>query len=88
MIIDIHSESVPKTAENFLELCEMKYYNGVVFHRLIPNFMIQGGDPSGTGKGGESYFGGKFQDEFHQKLLHIGRGVLSMANSGENTNGS
>eukprot|EP00347_Sterkiella_histriomuscorum_P002172 403369189 len=88
MIIEIHCDRVPKTGENFLELCENKYFKGTKFHRLIKGFMIQGGDPDGTGRGGKSYFGEKFEDEFHPSIPHMGRGVLSMANSGENTNGS
>jgi len=81
---------VPKTAENFLELCESGYYTNTKFHRLIPGFMIQGGDPESTGKGGKAYFTGqpKFEDEFHPKLSHDQRGVLAMANSGPNSNGS
>mmetsp|Transcript_17872 Transcript_17872/g.24772 ORF Transcript_17872/g.24772 Transcript_17872/m.24772 type:complete len:90 (+) Transcript_17872:1052-1321(+) len=86
--LEIHCEKVPKTAENFIELCEHKYYNGLSFHRLIKDFMIQGGDPDGTGKGGMSYFGKKFEDEFHSDLAHVGRGILAMANSGPKTNGS
>lgn len=88
MKVEIACNLVPKTGENFIELCEHKYYNGVLFHRLIKNFMIQGGDPDGTGRGGQSYFGSKFEDEFHPSLAHQGRGILSMANSGLNTNGS
>lgn len=81
---------MPKTAENFLELCESGYYTKTKFHRLIPGFMIQGGDPEGSGKGGKSYFSeqSKFEDEFHPKLMHNERGVLSMANAGPNSNGS
>ena len=92
--ITVHCDKVPKTAENFLELCESKYYEGTKFHRLIPGFMVQGGDPEGTGKGGSAYFdsselkNGAFRDEFHPSLLHSKRGVLSMANSGPHTNRS
>ena len=88
IMINLHCDFVPKTWENFIELCESGYYNKTIFHRLIPNFMIQGGDPTGTGTGGMSYFGKNFEDEFHTKLSHSKRGVVSMANSGANTNGS
>jgi cyclophilin family peptidyl-prolyl cis-trans isomerase len=84
----IHANFVPRTSENFLELCEKGYYNGTKFHRLVKDFMIQGGDPTGTGKGGESIFGGKFEDEFHSKIRHDKPGILSMANSGPDTNAS
>ena len=90
----IHADRVTKTAENFLELCESKYYEGTKFHRLIPGFMVQGGDPEGTGKGGKPYFdaselkNGAFADEFHPKLVHTARGKFSMANSGPHTNKS
>lgn len=86
--IQIHCDLVPKTSENFLELCENGYYDGIIFHRLVKNFVIQGGDPTGTGKAGSSYYGKPFEDEFNAKLTHKGRGVLSMANSGKNTNSS
>ncbi|KAF4402035.1 hypothetical protein G4B88_017547 [Cannabis sativa] len=86
--IELHCDITPRTCENFLTLCERGYYNGVAFHRNIRNFMIQGGDPTGTGKGGESIWGQPFKDEVNSKLLHSGRGVLSMANSGPHTNGS
>lgn len=86
--IELHCDITPRTCENFLTLCERGYYNGVVFHRSIRNFMIQGGDPTGTGKGGESIWGKPFKDEVNSKLLHSGRGVVSMANSGPHTNGS
>ena len=86
--LQLECDLVPKTCENFLELCESNYYDNVIFHRLIKNFMIQGGDPTGTGKGGQSIFLKPFEDEFHTKLTHKGRGVVAMANSGKNTNGS
>ncbi len=85
--IRFFSQEVPKTVENFLLLCERGYYNGVTFHRVINDFMIQGGDPLGTGTGGESAWGGKFEDEFSSRLYHF-RGAVSMANSGMDTNGS
>ncbi|MGO2940084.1 MAG: peptidylprolyl isomerase [Pseudolactococcus laudensis] len=77
----------PKTVKNFVELAEKGYYNGVIFHRIIRDFMIQGGDPTGTGMGGESIYGEKFEDEFSENVFNI-RGALSMANAGPNTNGS
>ncbi|KAF6032461.1 PPIL2 [Bugula neritina] len=86
--VELHCDAVPKTCENFLLLCQRGYYNGTHFHRSIRNFMIQGGDPTGTGKGGDSAWGGAFSDEFKPNLIHAGRGVLSMANSGTNTNKS
>eukprot|EP00002_Diphylleia_rotans_P017413 TRINITY_DN3382_c0_g1_i1.p1 TRINITY_DN3382_c0_g1~~TRINITY_DN3382_c0_g1_i1.p1 ORF type:complete len:143 (+),score=36.46 TRINITY_DN3382_c0_g1_i1:252-680(+) len=79
---------MPKAAENFLALCASGYYDGTTFHRNIKGFMIQGGDPTGTGKGGQSIWGGKFEDKFHPNLKHNVRGIISMANSGANTNGS
>ena len=80
-------EAAPKAVENFKTHAKDGYYDGLTFHRVIADFMIQGGDPSGTGTGGESIWGTPFEDEFDQKLLNI-TGALSMANSGENTNGS
>lgn len=65
-----------------------RYYDNTIFHRVIKDFMVQGGDPTGTGRGGESSFGGKFEDEIRRDLKHTGAGVVSMANSGPNTNGS
>jgi cyclophilin family peptidyl-prolyl cis-trans isomerase len=86
--IELFADQTPKTVENFVGLSEKGYYNGVIFHRVIENFMIQGGDPTGTGRGGESFWGGKFADEFVSSLRHNGPGILSMANAGPNTNGS
>ncbi|OJD14147.1 peptidyl-prolyl cis-trans isomerase-like 1 [Emergomyces pasteurianus Ep9510] len=77
-----------QTCKNFATLAQRGYYNDVIFHRIIPNFMIQGGDPTGTGRGGSSIYGEKFQDEISPALKHTGAGILSMANSGPNTNGS
>lgn len=85
--IQLFPEYAPKTVENFVGLIEKSYYDGLIFHRIIPDFMIQGGDPTGTGRGGESLWGGKFEDEFSPNLSNI-RGALSMANAGPNTNGS
>ena len=86
--IELFAEQTPKTVENFVGLSEKGYYNGVIFHRVIKNFMIQGGDPTGTGRGGASFWGGKFEDEFVSDLKHDTPGMLSMANAGPNTNGS
>lgn len=85
--IKLFPADAPKTVENFRLLAEKGYYDGLIFHRVINDFMIQGGDPTGTGMGGESAWGGSFDDEFSPKLQNI-RGALSMANSGPNTNGS
>lgn len=86
--IQLFVDKTPKTVENFVGLADKGYYNGIIFHRIIAEFMIQGGDPTGTGTGGESYFGGSFEDEFHEDLSHTGAGILSMANAGPATNGS
>ncbi|TWU22072.1 putative peptidyl-prolyl cis-trans isomerase [Novipirellula galeiformis] len=83
--IELFDDKTPKTVENFETLCEKKFYDGLSFHRVIPDFMIQGGCPQGTGTGGPGY---QFEDEFHPELKHDGPGVLSMANAGPNTNGS
>jgi peptidyl-prolyl cis-trans isomerase len=85
--IQLYPEVAPKTVENFVTLAKKGYYNGLIFHRVIKDFMIQGGDPTGTGAGGESIYGAKFEDECSQEL-HNFRGALSMANAGPNTNGS
>lgn len=86
--LELYCDTIPKTCENFMKHCQNGYYNGTKFHRSIRNFMIQGGDPTNTGKGGESIWGEKFEDEIKENLSHTGRGVLSMANSGKDTNGS
>ena len=80
-------EAAPKTVENFLTHAKNGYYDGLIFHRVMKDFMIKGGDPKGDGTGGESIWGGKFEDEFDKKLHNL-RGSLAMANSGANTNGS
>jgi cyclophilin family peptidyl-prolyl cis-trans isomerase len=81
--IELYDEDAPKTVENFLKLARDGFYDGVVFHRIIPDFMIQGGDPTGTGMGGPGY---TFEDEFNDHKIE--RGALAMANAGPNTNGS
>ncbi len=86
--LELYSKETPKTVENFVGLARKGYYNGVIFHRVIDNFMIQGGDPTGTGRGGESIWGAKFKDEIVPTLKHDKPGTLSMANAGPNTNGS
>lgn len=83
----LFKDQAPKTVENFIELAKKGYYDGVIFHRVIKDFMIQGGDPTGTGMGGESIYGHSFEDEFSRELFNL-RGALSMANAGPNTNGS
>jgi peptidyl-prolyl cis-trans isomerase B (cyclophilin B) len=81
--LELFDEDAPKTVDNFLKLARDGFYDGVVFHRVIPDFMIQGGDPTGTGTGGPGY---QFEDEFNQHK--VVRGALAMANAGPNTNGS
>ena len=81
----LFSEDVPNTVNNFVTLAKKGYYDGIVFHRVIPNFMVQTGDPTGTGRGGPGY---TFKDEFSSKLKHSKAGIFSMANAGPNTNGS
>lgn len=85
--VDLYPEYAPKTVENFTEHAKNNYYDGIIFHRIIKGFMIQGGDPTGTGMGGESIWGEAFEDEFTPALYNF-KGALSMANSGPNTNGS
>ena len=81
--LELFPDDAPKTVENFLKLAREGFYDGVVFHRVIPDFMIQGGDPTGTGRGGPGY---EFEDEFNEQ--RVVRGALAMANAGPNTNGS
>ena len=83
--VQLYDDLAPYTVENFINLSENNFYNGTTFHRVIPGFMAQGGDPTGTGSGGPGY---KFNDEFSSSLRHDGEGILSMANAGPNTNGS
>lgn len=85
--LQLFDKLAPKTVKNFVELAQDGYYDGVIFHRVIPNFMIQGGDPTGTGRGGKSIYGEQFEDEFSDQLFNL-RGALSMANAGPNANGS
>ena len=83
--VELFDDKTPKTVANFEKLVNESFYNGLTFHRVIPDFMVQGGCPSGTGTGGPGY---KFADEFHPDLKHDSPGILSMANAGPNTNGS
>ncbi|MBI4315660.1 MAG: peptidylprolyl isomerase [Chloroflexi bacterium] len=83
--VELFADKAPKTVNNFVFLAREKFYDGVTFHRVIKDFMVQGGDPTGTGSGGPGY---KFADEFHPSLRHSGPGILSMANAGPGTNGS
>lgn len=87
LTVKLFPEQAPKAVANFIALAKDGYYDGVIFHRIIKDFMIQGGDPTGTGRGGESVYGESFEDEFSEELYNI-RGALSMANAGPNTNGS
>ena len=85
--LELFPEVAPKTVENFITHAKNGYYDGVIFHRVIEDFMIQGGDPTGTGMGGESIYGRTFEDEFSREAFNL-YGTLSMANAGPNTNGS
>ncbi|KRM54345.1 peptidylprolyl isomerase [Lacticaseibacillus sharpeae] len=87
IVIALFPDVAPKTVANFVGLTKKGYYDGIIFHRVIPDFMIQGGDPTGTGMGGESIYGDSFEDEFSNQAFNL-RGALSMANAGPNTNGS
>jgi len=83
--VELFDDRAPATAKNFADLAGRGFYNGVIFHRVIEGFMIQGGDPTGTGRGGPGH---TIRDEFHRELKHFGEGMLSMANAGPNTGGS
>ena len=85
MVIELFADKTPMTVNNFVFLSREGFYDGVIFHRVIDNFMVQGGDPTGTGRGGPGY---KFGDEFNSSLKHDKQGILSMANAGPGTNGS
>lgn len=87
-VLELYWDEAPKTCHNFVQLAALGKYDDVVFHRVIKDFMIQGGDPTGTGRGGSSVYGAPFEDEIDSRLCHTGAGVLSMANSGPNTNSS
>ena len=83
--VELFEDKAPITTKNFIDLAEKGFYDGTIFHRVIDNFMIQGGDPTGTGRGGPGY---TIKDEFHKDLRHTEAGLLSMANAGPNTGGS
>jgi len=85
VVVELFADKAPRTVNNFVFLARDGFYDGVTFHRVITGFMAQGGDPTGTGRGGPGY---KFADEFHASLKHDKAGILSMANAGPNTNGS
>lgn len=85
IVVKLFADKVPNTVNNFVFLARQGFYNGTIFHRVINDFMVQGGDPTGTGRGGPGY---RFADEFHKDLRHSKPGILSMANAGPNTNGS
>uniref|UniRef100_A0A8C1X555 Spliceosome-associated protein CWC27 homolog n=1 Tax=Cyprinus carpio TaxID=7962 RepID=A0A8C1X555_CYPCA len=86
--IELWSKEAPKACRNFTQLCMEGYYDGTVFHRVVPEFIVQGGDPTGTGTGGESIYGRPFKDEFHSRLRFNRRGLVAMANAGPHDNGS
>jgi cyclophilin family peptidyl-prolyl cis-trans isomerase len=83
--VELFEDKAPVTTKNFIDLIEKGFYDGVIFHRVIKGFMIQGGDPTGTGRGGPGY---TIKDEFHKELRHSAPGILSMANAGPNSGGS
>merc|ERR1719169_213534 len=86
--VELYWLHAPRTCKNFMELAKRGYYDNTLFHRIVSGFVVQGGDPTGTGRGGESIYGPSFEDELHPSLKHTGAGILSMANSGPDTNGS
>uniref|UniRef100_A0AAR2L346 Spliceosome-associated protein CWC27 homolog n=1 Tax=Pygocentrus nattereri TaxID=42514 RepID=A0AAR2L346_PYGNA len=86
--VELWSKEAPKASRNFIQLCMEGYYNGTIFHRVVPEFIVQGGDPTGTGAGGESVYGRPFKDEFHSRLRFNRRGLVAMANAGPHDNGS
>ncbi|KAH9674496.1 peptidyl-prolyl cis-trans isomerase [Citrus sinensis] len=86
--VELYYKHSPRTCRNFAELSRRGYYNNSKFHRIIKDFIVQGGDPTGTGRGGDSIYGHVFEDEIKPELKHTGAGILSMANAGPNTNGS
>lgn len=86
--IELWSKEAPKACRNFIQLCLEAYYDNTIFHRVVPGFIVQGGDPTGTGTGGESIYGAPFKDEFHSRLRFIRRGLVAMANAGPHDNGS
>ncbi len=88
IVFGLFPEIAPKAVENFVGLTKKGYYDGIIFHRVIKNFMIQGGDPTGTGRGGSSVWGKPFKDEFSSGVVFDRGGILAMANAGRNTNGS
>ncbi|XP_020368976.1 peptidyl-prolyl cis-trans isomerase-like 1 [Rhincodon typus] len=88
ILLELYWKHAPKTCKNFAELTRRGYYNGTKFHRVISDFVIQGGDPTGTGRGGSSIYGKHFEDELHKDLKFTGAGILAMANAGPDTNGS
>lgn len=88
LAIELYWNHAPRACANFYQLAKQGFYNGVLFHRVINGFMIQGGDPTGFGSGGASIYGGAFEDELHPDLRFVGAGILAMANAGPNTNRS
>ena len=86
--LELFPKVAPKAVKNFIELSKKGYYDGIIFHRVIKHFMIQGGDPTGTGRGGESIYGGVFDNEYAPNVVFNKPGILAMANAGPNTNGS
>ncbi|XP_057962234.1 peptidyl-prolyl cis-trans isomerase CYP18-2-like [Malania oleifera] len=86
--VELYYKHAPRACRNFIELARRGYYDNVKFHRIIKDFIVRGGDPAGTGRGGESMYGKTFEDEIERELKHTGAGILSMANAGPSTNGS